>query len=106
MSRYIDAEEFLADESEAYISAQFKIEDEATRDLNSLVHKKIQMLIACAPAADAVVVVRCKDCKHYHVYCGTLPKMKHPWDCGACDAWDNLTTDENGFCFCGERKEE
>lgn len=64
------------------------------------------MAIDSCPTSDAVVVVRCKDCKHYHVYRGTLPKTKHPWDCGACDAWDNLTTDENGFCFRGERKEE
>lgn len=56
MSRYIDADKFLIDESEAYMKAQTRIEDDNTRILNLVVHMKIQMLIANAPAEDVVEV--------------------------------------------------
>lgn len=56
MSRYIDADEFLTNESEAYMNAQIKLAKEnadktidAGRYINLLVHKKIQMLIADTP---------------------------------------------------------
>ena len=63
MSRYIDAEEFLENESEAYMRAQVNLAKEhadktidATRYVNGVVHKKIQMLINEAPAVDVVEV--------------------------------------------------
>lgn len=83
MSRYIDADEFLENESEAYMRAQVNLAKEhadetidATRYVNEAVHKKIQMLISEAPTADVVEVVRCKDCIKRHngcpmqVWCG------------------------------------
>lgn len=64
--RLIDADKMATDELAAFVSAQAKIADEALRIVNSIVHKKIQRLIADTPTAeDAVQVVRCKDCVHF-----------------------------------------
>lgn len=64
--RLIDADKMAAEEFEAFISAQAKIADEALRIVNSIVHEKIQRLIADTPTVEnAVQVVRCKDCEHF-----------------------------------------
>ena len=63
MARLIDADEMAVNEAQAYMSAQLKLKDERSRLINSVVHRKIQMLIADTPTVDAVEVVRCKDCK-------------------------------------------
>lgn len=60
--RLIDADEMALNESEAYMSAQSKIDNGITFAINSCVHGKIQKLIADTPTVDAVSVVRCKDC--------------------------------------------
>ena len=72
--RLIDADAFLADESEAYMNAQMKLAKEntdktidATRYINQLVHKKLLMLIADTPTIDAVEVVRCGECRHKYM---------------------------------------
>lgn len=57
MPKYINADEMLSDESEAYIRAQTKISDIETYALNYLVHAKIQRLLHDAPAADVAPVV-------------------------------------------------
>lgn len=52
-------------------------------------------LLLHAPTVDAVLVVRCKDCKHHH-------------DCEIhfCDALGmDCPDDSEFFCFYGERKE-
>ena len=81
MARLIDADLMAEDETAAFISTQVKITDMATRLVNEVVHKKIQMILADAPTGDidhptrsqfkrmAVQlgyepVVHCKDCKH------------------------------------------
>lgn len=57
------------------------------------------------PTVDAVPVVRCKDCKHFHydmpyVIQG-IPVLGHK----VCDFWgDGCKTDENGFCSYAERR--
>ena len=48
--RLIDADLMALNESEAYMSAQTKIEDPILLGLNSVVHRKIQQLIAETPA--------------------------------------------------------
>ena len=50
--RLIDADVMAVDESEAYMSAQVKVKDEATRLINEVVHRKIQMLIADTPTVN------------------------------------------------------
>lgn len=90
MPKYIDADELLKEEIEAYIRAQTKISDIETYALNYLVHAKIQRLLHDAPAADVHEVVRCKDCKFYTSateYCGVMGF------CAPCE-----------FCSRGERK--
>lgn len=54
-------------ESEAYMSAQIKLDNPITQGLNSVVHRKIQQLIADTPTIDAVPVVRCRECKHFNL---------------------------------------
>lgn len=57
------------------------------------------------PSVDAVPVVRCKDCKHFHydmpyVIQG-IPVLGHD----VCDFWgDGCKTNENGFCSYAERR--
>lgn len=50
--RLIDADEMAKNESEAYISAQAKITSPVTLGLNSVVHRKMQQLIADTPTID------------------------------------------------------
>lgn len=78
--RLIDADLMAAEETEAFISAQAQITDTATKLVNEVVHKKIQMLLADAPTVDVdrptrskfkrmavqlgyEPVVHCKDCR-------------------------------------------
>ena len=64
--RMIDADKMATDELAAFIFAQSKITDAANRDINSIVHEKIQRLIAETPTVeDAVQVVHCKDCQYF-----------------------------------------
>ena len=76
MPKYINADEMLKEESEAYMSAQTKITDEATYIVNHVVHMKVQQLLCDAPAADVAPVVNgrwvdagrgikaCSNCNH------------------------------------------
>lgn len=43
--RLIDANLMAVEESEAYINAQVKLSDEATKAVNKVVHLKIQTLL-------------------------------------------------------------
>ena len=72
--RLIDADKMATDELAAFIYAQAKTNNAANRDINSIVHAKIQRLIADTPTVeDAVQVVRkmetpprkCKDCPYF-----------------------------------------
>lgn len=98
MKRLIDANLMALNESEAYMSAQTKIESPITLGLNSVVHRKIQQLIAYTPTVDAVEVVRCKDCiKRYDTD-----------ECPMCFLSGGLyveCTQDDGFCDLGERKD-
>lgn len=64
--RLIDADKMVREERVAFMLAQAITTDAANRDINSIVHEKIQRLIADTPTVeDAVQVVRCKDCVHF-----------------------------------------
>lgn len=54
--------------------------------------------------ADVVEVVRCKDCKWswYHINVDKYGKSETYW---RCLNWDG-ETDEEGYCYEGERKYE
>ena len=102
MSRLIDVDKFLIDESEAYISAQNRINDSLTRKVNLVVHKKIQKLIADAPTVDAVEVVRCGDC----IYCekAYLYSTAEVDKNDKCCALNERLTNDDYFCPYGERR--
>lgn len=95
--RLIDADKMATDELAAFIYAQAKINNVANRDINSIVHAKIQRLIADTPTVeDAVQVVRCKDCMHFE---GATVNAKGFLICPntGMDIWDEC------YCAHGER---
>ena len=64
--RLIDADRMAVNELVAFMFAQAITTDAADRDINNIVHEKIQRLIADTPTVeDAVQVVQCKDCVHF-----------------------------------------
>ena len=112
--RLIDADKMAANEFEAFISAQAKITDVINRDINSIVHEKIQRLIADTPTVeddDDDVVEQCSECGNevwlkwdverdgytiYCPYCGYRMKL-----CSMCDVRDGGKCDwnsETGKC--------
>ena len=106
--RLIDADKMATDELAAFISAQAKITDAANRDINSIVHAKIQRLIADTPTVeddDDDVVEQCPKCGNevwlkwdverdgytiYCPYCGYRMKL-----CSMCDVRDGGKCDWN-----------
>ena len=90
MPKLINADRMIAEESEAYMNVQLRIKDETTKLINKLVHKKIQMLLADAPAEDVVTVIRCRNCSYY---CTN----------GMCNRSHDFVMPE-GFCYRGEKK--
>ena len=60
-----------------------------------------------APTVDAVLAIRCKDCKHFEYNhfenaSGIPLIVAHE----ICTAWGNgCKTSENGWCFMAEKKE-
>ena len=64
--RLIDADKMVTNELVAFILAQAKTNNAANRDINSIVHEKIQRLIADTPTVENVEqVVHCKDCSYF-----------------------------------------
>ena len=116
MARLIDADLMAEDETAAFISTQVKITDMATRLVNEVVHKKIQMLLADAPTGDidhptrsqfkrmAVQlgyepVVHCRDCKHKDTW--TESKIRDWFWCGVSGL---QVVEDMDFCSYGERR--
>ena len=104
--RLIDADKMATDELAAFISAQAKIADEALRIVNSIVHEKIQRLIADTPTVEYNdVAEQCPACGNevwlkwdverdgyttYCPYCGYRMKL-----CSMCDVRDGGKCDWN-----------
>ena len=66
--RLIDADKMATDELAAFIYAQAKITDATNRGINSIVHAKIQRLIADTPTVEDVAQVVRKPVKGYEGY--------------------------------------
>ena len=103
MSRWIDADKMLADESEAYMKAQIELAKQepnktysATRMVNAVAHKKIQMLIADTPSID---IVRCAEC---HWARPRTLKGETGYRC----VFYRVDKAESGYCDNGEREGE
>lgn len=63
------------------------------------------------PTVEAVPVVRCKNCKHWHKDIAWCNKHSHfiDSDGGACHPWESndwKMFDENNFCSDGELEEQ
>ena len=54
-----------------------------------------------APTIDAVPVVRCKDCKYY-----TIPTKPYKSTTPYCLRKAKTKMQSDGFCSCGERKDD
>lgn len=70
--------------------------------------KTFDTIIDVQPTVDAVEVVRCKDCRHFH-YNKVYEVDGIPLIMGnlVCDKWGNgCRTAENGWCYLGERRED
>lgn len=93
MPKYINADEMLSDESEAYIRAQTKISDIETYALNYLVHAKIQRLLHDAPAAAVAPVA---------VAHGRWVPTEAPFinECEDCSVCGYRTVWGHGFNYC------
>jgi hypothetical protein len=86
--RVIDADKFIL----ALMDASLSSVDEDT----------ILDLIDSVPTVDAVVVTRCKDCKHK----GWVQEPCHGKSVDYCRVWDcTLQNLESTFCSYGERKD-
>lgn len=97
MSRLIDADAILkADENsdKALVLGSGKSLEIAY----ALLKKKMED----APTVDAVIVTRCKDCKHK----GWVQEPCHGKSVDYCKVWDcTLRNLETAFCSYGERKD-
>lgn len=61
------------------------------------IEASVKRIFSEIPAVDAVEVVRCKDCKHYHDF-------ETHFDCNHVCGMDSVQP--NDFCSCGERRAE
>lgn len=57
-----------------------------------------------APSVDAVEVVRCKDCRYYHVYFESNGHTEKGY--GACDWINDKSVREDHYCSWGERRKD
>lgn len=106
--RLVDADEMAVNESEAYMKVNAR-EDVSpiTQGINSVVHRKIQELIANTPTIDAVPVVRCRECKWQHTLdCPMNYEVAtyHEYD-GHCTYLGSNACNDDGFCWCGDRED-
>lgn len=62
----------------------------------------VQTVLLTAPTVDAVEVVRCKDCKHYHPRCQSVHWQGKK---NMCCRSANVHTKPDDFCSYGERKD-
>ena len=104
--RLIDADKMATNELAAFILAQAMTADAADRDINNIVHEKIQRLIADTPTVeDNDVAEQCPECGNevwlkwdverdgYTIYCphcGCRMKL-----CSMCDVRDGGKCDWN-----------
>ena len=103
--RLIDADKMAVNESVAYMSAQMKIDNPVTLGINSVVHRKIQQLIADTPTIDAVPVVRCKDCKYCDISL-VLPTGREMYTCMEGSHDHKMLLNPTDYCSYGVRKGE
>lgn len=95
MSRYIDADILRKNE----IARCHCVPSVGSNDNN---YKDLDEVLADAPTADVVEVVRCKDCAHYHEMEGFDYKGRKAHHC----VWHSALRGENDYCSDGIRREK
>lgn len=83
--------------------------DELKHDLEWLegdkpVYLDVMSTIDERTTVDAEPVVRCKDCRYYHVYWESNGHTEKGY--GACDWINDNSVREDHFCSWGERRED
>lgn len=71
----------------------------------------VRDILSDAPTIDAVPVVRCRECKHYHAgtgWCDQLSYFQTPngEPCSPAESMEWKMFQENDFCSMGQRKIE
>ena len=66
--------------------------------------------VDAAPTIDAVPVVRCRECKHYHADTGWCDQLSYfqtsdGEPCSPAESMDWKMFQENDYCSMGQRKE-
>ena len=90
--RLIDANAFLDEIKERHDDIMHDpIVDKATKWRESVCFGGVVNILVKMPTVDAVEVVRCKDCGHYHE--------------NVCPIWCYTETKPDDFCSYGERRE-
>jgi hypothetical protein len=91
------------DAIEAVVCHIWHMPNEAYRQFNceNIVREVVEDAIQRLPSADAVEVVRCKDCKHRRDICS----MRYIEMVGEDERIHDYSTD-NGYCSWGERRED
>lgn len=84
--------------------------EQAEEDMFDYEAEQFAARVSWCPTVDAVEVVRCKDCKHWHKETGWCAEHSsfinergvfcHPWESANWKMFD-----DNDFCSYGERKE-
>lgn len=93
MSRYIDEDRLYSNIEEKYKVAQ----GDARKAYNDVLDTICEI-----PTADAVEVVRCKDCIYYHREIRECEWFSEKSDCGTTGS--PVETDDNDFCSYGAEK--
>ena len=95
VKRLIEREELLADIEILYQEHYAKSYDKTIHDIFNAVRRRIRR----CPTVDAVEVVRCKDCRHYHadtLSCDFTPYSQY---------YERPNWYEEDYCSYGERKD-
>lgn len=99
-----------AEEAEERIVALWRKEKGAYADTFNTAIDACQTIILDMydnSSRDVVPVVRCKDCKYFHYNKAYNIQGFSIMGNSVCDKWANgCRTDEDGYCFLGERRED
>lgn len=121
MARLIDADELmwhkssLVEPRDKTVSTGKSISDDEVYAYRLGWNDAIDAIMDCAPTADAVEVVRCKDCVYkpyvvdvFHASYGDIPRLESNGKCPCINADDYFYShmpDDDWFCANGERRE-
>ena len=80
-------------------------------DENYRTNVEVAVYIRNIAEIESIVVVQCKDCKHYHAETGFCNKHSYFVDsegmsCSPAESPNWTTWEENDFCNYGERKDD